>query len=338
MKTGRKILIEVILVSALMCAPWHGAHAAAYVPPAPSSPTASVKYDWRDSARGREVPVKIYYPVKGRAPFPLIVFSHGLGGSRDDYAYLGRYWAGCGYIAVHLQHLGSDSSIWKNAPNLLAAGLAFKDAVADIRNAINRPLDVSFVIDQLCRLNETNALFRGKIDTNNIGVAGHSFGGFTTMAIAGEIFIQPNGKENSFVDRRVKAAIEMSAPKSFNKERLNYVYSRITIPMFHMTGTKDDSPIGETKASERRVSFDKMTHSEEYLLNFLDGDHMVFSGRMGKGDPKDPEFQRLICRSSVAFWDAYLKGQRRARAWLAENGFAKELGERGTFEKKLRMR
>ncbi len=330
--------------SATIVALWFGlllqVHAAPapYVPPTPSNWVRSVSYGWYDTARARSVPVRIYYPAKLAAPLPVIVFSHGLGGSRDDYAYLGRYWAGCGYIVVHLQHLGSDSSIWQNAPNLLEAGLAFKNAVSDIRNAINRPLDVSFAVDQLLRLNATNGLFHAKMDTNSIGIAGHSFGGFTTMAIAGEIFVLPNGQERTFLDRRFKAGIEMSAPKSFNSNRLSYIYGRITIPIFHMTGTLDDSPIGETSAAERRLAFDNMTRAEEYLLNFKGGDHMVFSGRVGEPAPRDDEFQRLICRSSTAFWDAYLKRRPDAKAWLAAGGFEKELAANGSFEKKTPRR
>ena len=70
---------------------------------------ATVSYDWTDSARNRKVPVKIYYPEKGQGPFPVIVFSHGLGGSREGYEYLGRRWASHGYVSVHVQHLGSET-------------------------------------------------------------------------------------------------------------------------------------------------------------------------------------------------------------------------------------
>jgi len=76
---------------------------------------ATVSYDWVDSARNRKVPVKIYYPEKGQGPFPVIVFSHGLGGSRDGYEYLGRHWASHGYVSVHLQHLGSDDAVWRES-------------------------------------------------------------------------------------------------------------------------------------------------------------------------------------------------------------------------------
>ncbi|HUR47156.1 MAG TPA: hypothetical protein VMZ27_14850 [Candidatus Saccharimonadales bacterium] len=332
MKSG---LIVALLFSLLLQA---RAAPVAYTPPNPSNRVRSVAYNWYDSSRARSVPIRIYYPAKLVAPLPVILFSHGLGGSRDDYSYLGRYWAGCGYIVVHLQHLGSDSSIWQNAPNLLAAGLAFKNAVLDVRNAINRPLDVTFALDQLCRLNATNGLFHAKLDTNNIGMAGHSFGGFTTMAIAGEIFMLPDGKERTFLDPRVKAGIQMSAPKSFSSNRLKYIYGRITIPIFHMTGTLDDSPIGETTAAERRLAFDNMTRSEEYLLNFKGGDHMIFSGRVGDPDPKDDEFQKMICRGSTAFWDAYLKRRPGAKEWLSGGAFQKELAENGILEKKRPVR
>ena len=52
--------------------------------------------------------------LSGRQPseqFPVIVFSTGLGRSRDDCAYLGRHWASCGYVSVHVQHKGSDEEV-----------------------------------------------------------------------------------------------------------------------------------------------------------------------------------------------------------------------------------
>ena len=70
---------------------------------------------WQDAARDRPVPVKIYSPATGKGPFPVIVFSHGLGGSREGYEYLGRQWASQGYVAVHVEHLGSDTFLYVDA-------------------------------------------------------------------------------------------------------------------------------------------------------------------------------------------------------------------------------
>ena len=54
------------------------------------------------------MPVKIYYPVDLSEPAPAVIVSHGLGGSREGYAYLGRHLASHGYVVVHVTHLGSD--------------------------------------------------------------------------------------------------------------------------------------------------------------------------------------------------------------------------------------
>src|SRR5690349_16713527 len=71
--------------------------AAPYKAPSGSNLVETVKYDWKDEKRDRQVPVKIYFPKNGMGPFPIIIFSHGLGGSRDGYEYLGRHWASHGY-------------------------------------------------------------------------------------------------------------------------------------------------------------------------------------------------------------------------------------------------
>jgi len=79
----------------------------------------SLSYEWVDSSRNnRVVPVKIYYPESDEGKsWPMIIFSHGLGGTREGYAYLGEYWAKNGFISVHLQHAGSDDAVWKDVPH-----------------------------------------------------------------------------------------------------------------------------------------------------------------------------------------------------------------------------
>jgi len=271
----------------------------AYQPSAPSQPVAFVRYTWHDAARDRDVPVKIYYPANGAGPFPVIIFSHGLGGSREGYEYLGRYWAGCGYVSVHLQHLGSDDAVWKNAgPD--GIGAAMKKSIADASNAINRAKDVSFAIDQVLKLNTAaDSPLRGKLDTADIGMSGHSFGGWTTTAVAGEQFATQGA---ALAEPRIKAAVAMSAPVPPVAER-DQAFEKITIPVFYMTGTLDDSPIGETKAAERRIPFDKTDHAETCLVTFNGADHMTFSGHFVPR-ASDAGFQPLICAGSVAFWDA----------------------------------
>jgi hypothetical protein len=128
----------------------------------------------------------------------------------------------------------------------------------------------------------------------------------------------------------------MSAPVPANQSNLDAVYSAITIPCLHMTGTKDTSPINDTKAEERRLPFDHSKNSDQFLITFQDGDHMIFSGRprtMGGGE-KDARFHELICESSTLFWDAYLREDGAAKTRLV-NEFKNSLGVNGTFEVKL---
>ncbi len=297
----------------------------------------TVKYDWHDQKRNRDVPAKIYYPKTG-GPFPVIIFSHGLGGSRDGYEYLGRHWASHGYVSVHVQHLGSDSAVWRDAP----AGekwQALERSAMNIQNAVERPKDVSFAIDQMKALNAEDGPFKGRVDLERVGVAGHSFGAFTTLAVAGETFPTLDGSgERTAVDPRVKAAIAMSSPVPALKARWDKAFAKIRIPMFHMTGTKDDSPIGSSKAPDRRVPFDKISGADQYLVTFKDGDHMVFSGHLPgqSGGENDALFQSFVLMGATAFWDAYLKDDARAKVWLTTDGFAEVLKDNGKFERKLK--
>src|SRR5688572_27427954 len=60
---------------------------------------------WRDTARDRNVPVRIRMPA-GSGQVPVILFSHGLGGSRDAGTEWAQAWVQGGFAVVHLQHPG----------------------------------------------------------------------------------------------------------------------------------------------------------------------------------------------------------------------------------------
>src|SRR5262245_19604320 len=78
--------------------------------------------DWHDAARNRDIPVRIYLPRSsdtrgpdhakpaGSAKLPVIVFSHGLWGSRLTYGYFGHHMASHGYIVINPTHAGSDTA------------------------------------------------------------------------------------------------------------------------------------------------------------------------------------------------------------------------------------
>lgn len=317
----------IIIAIALLVQPLR---AAGYAPKksAGKFTVESAKLDLKDTKRDREVPIKIYYPKEATNACPVIVFSHGLGGTRDTYEYLGTHWASYGYISVHVQHIGSDDSAWKGQANVLQS---LKTSAMDIRNSINRPLDVRFTVDELERLNSADGKWKGKFDLQHIGMAGHSYGAYTTLAIGGQQFTI-RGEAKTLSDPRFKALIAMSAP--IPPRDRDTAFSAIKLPCLHMTGTEDTTPINDTTPEERRIPFDKMPGPDNLFINFTGGDHMVFAGRTGlRGDrSKDPIFHELILESSTAFWDAYLRDDKSAKAWLKEGGFKKTMGSNGAFE------
>lgn len=318
LKITRRHLL--FLAAALPVAAW----AAPYNPP--TQTTEVWRADWADAGRNRTVPVKFYYP-KGAGPFPVIIFSHGLGGTRENYGYVGTYWSAHGYVSLHLQHAGSDDAVWRNG------GMQAMGRAANGKNALDRAGDVSFALDQLEKLNQdANFPLRGKLDLQKIGMAGHSFGANTTLLVSG--LKLPLAK--SLADPRIRCAIAMSSPAPLTK---NYdeIYGGIQIPLYHLTGTKDTSPIDRagSSAADRQLPFQHSKSADAYLTVFQNGDHMVFSGwRRGAPVASDERNFALIQQSTLAFWDAYLKGDNAAKTWL-QNDYAKELAANGTFEQKI---
>src|SRR5262245_48248879 len=93
----------------------------------------------KDEAREREIPIRVYLPAQKEAA-AVVLFSHGLGGSRAGSKFLGDHWSARGYVAVFLQHLGSDEAVWKTPP--LAERAAAMRKAANGQNFQSRAKDV----------------------------------------------------------------------------------------------------------------------------------------------------------------------------------------------------
>lgn len=301
-----------------------------YAPQRKLLTTDSLLLDWKDPTRTREIPIKVYFPVEPAGSYPVILFSHGLGGTRMTYEYLGRQWAGHGYVVVHLQHPGSDDSAWRGQQQPMQS---MRDAASG-QNAIDRAKDVRFALDQLKLLNRDHEKLKGKLNLNSIGLAGHSFGANTSLLLAGQQLGGPlvSNRVGKLSDDRIKAVIPMSAPVPVMRNNLDFIYGSITIPTFIMTGTEDDSPLSDTKAAERRIPYDRIKKNA-YLLILNGGDHMVFSGRLADRQ-NDAEFQKLVRVASTAFWDSYLKTDTAAKAWLDGPGLKQTAGTAAAIERK----
>ncbi len=235
--------------------------------------------DWLDAKRQRPVPVRLYLPTIDSAKKPLVIFSHGIGGSRDGYSYLGRFFAANGYASLHVQHVGSDRQIWRGNPFGILARLT---GAAKESEAIDRARDVSFALDQLAQTE-----LAGQIDMNRIVVAGHSYGANTAMLLSGAA-AESEGKTVSLRDERIKAAILISAPPFYGAKDVRKIMSPVNIPTLHITATGDDIKIpGYYSGVSDRIDLYRATgpepHPNKALVIFRDGSHSIFTDRLGTG-------------------------------------------------------
>lgn len=302
----------------------------------------------RDGKRQKDLDMSIEYPIAAGS-YPLIVWSHGFGGSSRGYVGLSSYWASQGYVvikpthadSVRMQGMREMEDVWES------------QGAADWRNRVQ---DVSFVIDSVAQLEEKYPELKGKIDTKNIGVGGHSYGAHTAM-LAGGVKTFPGG--TSYADPRVKVIMALS-PQGPSEQRglTAQSFTTLTLPTLFMTGTLDRG-VSEAETPEWRRQAYELSPAGDKMLVVLEGArHATFSGRVGgmveegrrggsdiafpetdptnprvgggyvpptgtraRSNPRDPQLSErtIFARAkaiSVAYWDAYLHGNAKGREFL----------------------
>ena len=295
--------------------------------------------EWTDTARSRAIPVHIRVAL-GAGPFPVILFSHGLGGSRTGGAEWGRHWASHGYCVIHLQHPGSDEALWRDKPK--AARLVAIRAGYTREQLIERVADVRFSIDELARRHAGAPLNR--CDLTRIGMSGHSFGASTTQAVAGQ---RMGDTSQGLADTRIAAAIAFSPSARLDGVSADDAFGAIRIPFFSITGTLDEPPLPSLGVGfeSRRIPFMHMAPGDKYLLVIDGADHMLFNGTAGLRDfairarraesaAIEPRAIELVKSATLAFWNVTLKNDRSAHAWLTGQGFAAQLAKADSFERR----
>lgn len=266
-----------------------------------------------DTSREREIECKIY--AGGTVP---VVFSHGLGGSMESYKYLGEALAEAGFYAIFPNHDGIDAKLLKEKRPYQA----LMDATRVDANIINPAKDVSFVMDWLEE--------QGELNTSKIGIGGHSWGAFTTLQLCGQKHTS-KGIELKTKDARVAAALAISpAAPSLNPE---VAFAEITTPIMHITGTKDDSPVGLTTPEDRQIPYRLMNNSDQYLVVYEGADHMVFAAqrRGNKFSELDLQIMESTAALAAEFFKKYLLG---AQSPIDTDEFYASLAAQNSNERK----
>lgn len=143
--------------------------------------------NWVDPERQRDVPVRLRWPDENRfiGPLPVVIFSHGLGGTREDGSVWGEAWIDAGFVVIHVQHTGSDLNAVRGVTRTFTDQRALR-TLATPEQLMARLLDVSFVLNEIEKRHSVRQDLWQWVRPTQVGLAGHSFGAHTTMGMAGQ--------------------------------------------------------------------------------------------------------------------------------------------------------
>jgi predicted dienelactone hydrolase len=310
--------------------------AAAAVPGRSWPASGRADFEWVDTQRRRVLPLRVHWP-DGDAPCPLVLYSHGLGGSRDGGDAWAAAWREAGLAVLQLQHPGSDREV-------LAGGWRALRAAAGAEQLLARVADLRFVLDELYRRQAEPPWARVRLDA--IGLAGHSFGAVTTQALAGQRY----AASVSLADARLAAFVAFSpSPARGSMLSMTQQFGAIGRPMLCITGSRDDDPLGEGMTAARRAAvFDGLPAGRgRRALLWLEGaDHMSLAGNAalpigwaGAGGRRDTEALRgehrvhaLAAWVSALWWLRWLAGERMADMTLHAVPGRLDPGDRWVFD------
>lgn len=331
-----------------------------------------------DAQRNRDLPVSIDYPTHG-GPYPVVIFSHEYGAPENAYVGLSAFWAGHGYVVIRPHH--ADLGAMREAqmqsyplepserdrrggrrsnqhPAQQQARPFRPDPAEQWASAqkptdwANRAADIKLVIDSIPQLVQSYPEIKERVDAAKIGVAGHSYGAFTAMLVAGAQTFAGTAP-TSYADPRVKAVEAMSPPGPSAERGLTaQSFSTIRIPALFLTGSMDYGAVQTEDPNWRRQAFELSPAGDKWFVDVMGVGPSAFTGRfstpesiptqptyyptpvgpggypapqpMPQNQPRNaPGNVRVIGQAttvrtvSLAFWDAYLKGDNAGRTYLS---------------------
>lgn len=115
---------------------------------------------------GRQLRTTIWAPEDG-GPFPIVLFSHGLGALPESFRPLFEGWVRDGFVVVGPTYPHTNGRVSTDPGDL-----------------VNQPADASFVLDSVIDLaSDRNGPLSGRLDRDHIAAVGHSMGGMTTIGL-----------------------------------------------------------------------------------------------------------------------------------------------------------
>jgi fermentation-respiration switch protein FrsA (DUF1100 family) len=194
---------------------------------------------------GRKLPTTIWHPKATEGEFPVVIFSHGLGGKPTDYTDLLVKWAAAGFVVVAPAYPNTTAGSQQNPLDVL-----------------NQPADAAYVLTEVLKLNDVAGdRFAGRLRTDRVGAAGHSAGGITTI-----------GEFTRGRDKRLDAGVVLAG----STLGVGTGFTGKETPMLFVHGELDQVvPYSSGKSAFDAVPWPKA------MLSLPQGDHV---GALSEGD------------------------------------------------------
>jgi predicted dienelactone hydrolase len=293
----------------------------------------------RDEKRGKDIECRIHFPDTGDK-LPLIVFSHGFGADKTAFATISQNVAEHGYVIVHPSHAdgfgrsgnkqGERASMpVKGGIRAFRSGGGLAGLLNDLEKIEGRIADVVKVMDSIEQLCTKVPALRGRIDTTSIGVGGHSYGAYTSMLIGGVTADIGSAKARSFVDKRVRCILPISGQGTGQQGLTKSSWANLNLPMMAITGSLDQGAGGQGP-DWKKEPFKFSQPGEKYLVFIEGANHLSFGGGLGGRSSSTTE---VVKATALAFWDAYLKNDEKAKAALKSGEVVKRF-QGSTIESK----
>lgn len=302
----------------------------------PFEVTSIDRMDLVDRGRGRTIATRAYVPA-APSRHPVIIFSHGFGGSLATFGNTGRIWASHGYVVIHPTHADSLAMMDPSVPATHAA--VMRRYLAERPNpdpvtrlALVKLLDDPFFIES--RLRDVDFLVRAlnsgaaldpivleRADTARVGMGGHSFGAYTTLVIAGSTLVPP---PNAPAPAGFSAFLSVSGQGPGRMRLTEDSFATIAHPLMCTTGTLDFGAAGETPPW-RLKPFDLSPPGRKYAIVVESFRHSDFDPPTG--DPERGVLGAALRRCEVQFWDAFLRGDLAAKSALDDAARASAKGD-----------
>jgi len=255
-------------------------------------------------------------PFAERGPYPLLVFSHGYGGSGIGAVFLTEVLASRGWVVAAPDHHDRHSAVRIRTPQvkdydrlgLLRHAMQIAASGREDRGEYLYRLDeIELVMDRML----TSEPFKNILDTGRIAVGGHSFGGFTALGVCGAI--------QERLDPRIKAILLFSTGAGgylFNEDEL----SSVRIPSMLFLGEKEKDKLRGRDMTMSEIA-DKIYRNmppPKYFLEVKGANHLSFNNRFTDRravrflSENDEQLFDVIRRYSIAFLEKYVGGRKDA--------------------------